>query len=159
MLSLLLATVITIDASANRHPISPLIYGTNFATAQQLEELNAPLNRRGGNATTRYNWQANATNHASDWYFESLAEESGAAGDDADRFVDESHAGGAEPMITIGMLGWVAKLGNNRQRLSSFSIGKYGAQSDRDWQWFPDAGNGLRSALAHRVDIGGALCF
>jgi hypothetical protein len=146
MLLLLALTVVTIDANANRHPISPLIYGTNFATAQQLSELHAPLNRRGGNATTRYNWQANASNHASDWYFESLAEESGIAGDDADRFVDESHAGGAEPMITIGMLGWVARLGNNRQRLSSFSIGKYGAQTDRDWQWFPDAGNGTRSA-------------
>ena len=146
MLSFILATVITIDADANRHPISPLIYGTNFATSQQLQELNAPLNRRGGNATTRYNWQSNATNHASDWYFESLAEASGVAGDDADRFVDDSHAGGAEPMITIGMLGWVAKLGNNRQRLSSFSIARYGAQTDRDWQWFPDAGNGMRAS-------------
>lgn len=146
MIALLLATVVTIDANADRHPISPLIYGTNFATAEQLEELNAPLNRRGGNATTRYNWQANATNHASDWYFESLAEESGTAGDDADRFVEASHAGGAEPMITIGMLGWVAKLGNDRQRLSSFSISKYGSQSGRDWQWFPDAGNGVRAS-------------
>jgi len=151
MLSLLLATVVTIDASADRHPISPLIYGVNFATSEQLDALNAPLNRRGGNATTRYNWQANATNHASDWYFESLEEESGLAGDDADRFVEASHAGGAEPMITIGMLGWVARLGNNRQRLASFSVGKYGAQSDRDWQWFPDAGNGVRASDGKRV--------
>jgi hypothetical protein len=138
--------VVNVDAAANRQPISPLIYGTAFATTQQLDELNAPLNRSGGNTATRYNWQANAANHAADWYFESLAEESAIAGDDADRFVDGTRAAGAEPMITIPMIGWAAKLGNNRQRLSSFSIVKYGAQNDRDWQWFPDAGNGMRAS-------------
>ncbi len=41
------------------------------------------------------------------------------------------------------MAGWVAKLGTNRGKLASYSIAKYGAQTDRDWQWFPDAGNGI----------------
>jgi len=41
------------------------------------------------------------------------------------------------------MLGWVPKLGPGRARLSSFSIPKYGLQSDHDWQWFPNAGNGV----------------
>jgi Glycoside hydrolase family 44 len=139
-------TVITIDAGANRHPISPQIYGVAFATAQQLDELNAPLNRRGGNATTRYNWLENATNHASDWYFESLPEISPTMGADADELVDASRAGGAAPMIAVGMIGWVARLGNHRQQLASFSIAKYGAQTDHDWQWFPDAGNGMRAS-------------
>ncbi len=43
---------ITVDAQRNRRPISPLIYGTCFASSNQLKELNAPLNRWGGNATT-----------------------------------------------------------------------------------------------------------
>src|SRR5580700_6139135 len=60
-------TTITVDANANRHPISPLIYGVAFGTTAQLTDLNAPLNRSGGNATTRYNWQLNASNHANDW--------------------------------------------------------------------------------------------
>ena len=41
---------IAIDAAANRHPISPLIYGLSFATTQTLRALRAPINRSGGNA-------------------------------------------------------------------------------------------------------------
>ncbi len=43
------------------------------------------------------------------------------------------------------MIDWVAKLGVNRSKLASFSIAKYGAQTGNDWQWFPDAGNGIRT--------------
>src|SRR3990172_6253456 len=50
---------------------------------------------------------------------------------------------GARAMITIPMLDWVAKLGANRNKLASFSQAKYGAQTGNDWQWFPDAGNGI----------------
>ena len=55
---------ITVDVLANRHPISPYIYGVAFASVEQLAALNSPLNRSGGNAETRYNWQLNAHNHA-----------------------------------------------------------------------------------------------
>jgi len=41
-------------------------YGVAFASAADLTDLNAPLNRSGGNGTTRYNWQINASNHAMD---------------------------------------------------------------------------------------------
>jgi hypothetical protein len=60
---------INIDAAANRHAIYPNIYGVAFATPAQLADLNSPLNRSGGNATTRYNWECNCSNHASDWYW------------------------------------------------------------------------------------------
>jgi hypothetical protein len=46
-------------------------------------------------------------------------------------------------MLTIPMLDWVARIGNNRSKLASFSIAKYGAQTGNDWQWYPDAGNGI----------------
>ena len=49
------------------------------------------------------------------------------------------------------MIGWVPKLGPNRARLSSFSIAKYGAQTDRDAQWFPDAGNGVSAATGQPI--------
>ena len=49
-------------------------------------------------------------------------------------------------MLTIPTVGWVAKLGPNRGKLAGFSIAKYGAQKENDWQWFPDAGNGVRSS-------------
>jgi len=51
------AVTINVDANANRHPINPNVYGVAHATTAQLNELNSPLNREGGNNTTRYNWQ------------------------------------------------------------------------------------------------------
>lgn len=140
------ATAITVDAGANLHPISPLIYGVAFASADQLNQLNAPLNRSGGNSETRYNWQLNAHNRAGDWYFESLPDSSATPGGEADQFVLDSRNGGAEPMLTLPMIGWVAKLGPGRGRLASFSIARYGAQTGRDAQWFPDAGNGISAS-------------
>jgi hypothetical protein len=134
---------INIDASANRHPINPLIYGVNFASASELSDLNCPLNRQGGNTTTRYNWKLNADNRGADWYFQSIAYSNTMQGGEGDDFISRTRASGAEPMLTIPMAGWVAKVGANRSKLASFSIAKYGAQTDKDWQWFPDAGNGI----------------
>ncbi len=134
---------ITVDVNSDRRPISPDIYGVAFGDATTLADLNVPLNRSGGNNTSRYNWQLNADNRAFDWYFESLAYGSSVAGEVGDTFIAQSRSAGAEPMLTIPMVGWVAKLGPGRARLSSFSIAKYGAQTDNDWQWFPDAGNGV----------------
>src|SRR5262244_1528371 len=71
------SVAINIDAAANRHSINPNIYGVAFASAAQLSDLNAPLNRSGGNATSQYNWQCNCDNRGSDWYFESLESQPG----------------------------------------------------------------------------------
>jgi len=140
------AVTINVDVSTNRRPINPLIYGVAHATDAELAVLNTPLHRFGGNHTSRYNWQINAFNRASDWYFESVGEPSAVAGDSADAFVARSQAAGAQPMLTIPVLDWVARLGNSRSRLASFSIAKYGSQTGNDAQWFPDAGNGIRTA-------------
>ena len=43
-------------------------------TPSSLADLNAPLNRQGGNNTSRYNWQLNADNRASDYFFESIGD-------------------------------------------------------------------------------------
>jgi len=142
---------IQIDAAADRHAISPLIYGVAFASSNDLKALNLPLNRSGGNSTTRYNWQTNASNHANDWYFESLSESGSGPGASVDGFISDSKNGGAQAMITVPIIGWVAKLGPNSQRLSSYSIAKYGAQTDSDWQWFADAGNGVRSSDGQEI--------
>ena len=138
---------VSVDASADRHPISPLVYGVAYGDPAALADLNAPLNRLGGNNTSRYNWQSNADNRGSDWYFESIAFAS-TAGEVGDTFVSTSKAGGAVPMLTIPMVGWVAKVGSGRSKLSSFSIAKYGVQTGNDWQWFADAGNGIRQGGA-----------
>jgi hypothetical protein len=139
------AVTVSVDAGANRHPINPGVYGVAHATTAQLQDLNAPLNRYGGNNTSRYNWQLNADNRGADWYFESIPESSATPGQRGDDFVINTRAGNAAPMVTIPMIEYVAKLGANRSKLASFDSRVYGAQDDCDWQWFPQACNGMRS--------------
>ena len=135
---------VAIDAAANQHPINPQVYGVAFASAADLAALNAPLNRMGGNSMTTYNWTINAQNLAADWYFESYPQQSGVAGEEADTFVSDTKSAGAQPMLTVPLIGWVANLGNNRAILPSFSVTKYGAQCATD-PYFPDAGNGVKT--------------
>ena len=137
------AVTINVDAATGRHAINPNIYGTAHASTAILQDLNIPLNRNGGNNTTRYNWQLNADNRGNDWYFESIADSSATAGERGDTFISNTKAANAQAMLTIPLIGWVAKVGNNRSKLCSFSINKYGAQTGNDWQWFADAGNGV----------------
>ena len=138
-------TAIQVDASLNRRAIDSRIYGVNWATTAQLQALNAPVHRWGGNSVTRYNWQLNADNKGSDWYFESIPGNSSVAGADADDFVSQSFAGGAQPMMTIPLIGWTAKIGSGRTKLAGFSAAKYGTQQDCDWSWYPDACNGVKA--------------
>ena len=140
------AVTIAIDVAANRHPIDPNIYGVAHASTSQLAELNTPLNRNGGNNTTRYNWQLNADNRGSDWYFESIADSSTVAGERGDTFITNARAANAQAMLTVPTIDWVAKVGSGRSKLAGFSIAKYGPQTGNDWQWFPDAGNGVRTS-------------
>jgi serine/threonine protein kinase len=134
---------INIDTKAERHPISPLIYGVSQASYAALSDLNSPLNRSGGEPASRYNWQLNAENQVAHSYFESIPYPSPVAGEAADTFIANTKAAGAQPMITIPTIGWVARLGKNRSRLASFSRSKYGPQAESNSR-FRDAGNGIR---------------
>jgi hypothetical protein len=135
---------VLVDAAADRHAISPRVYGTAYGDMPSLLDLNAPLNRLGGNPTSRYNWQANIDNRGMDFYFESIPYPSATAGELGDTFVSATRAGGAQALLTIPMIGWVARPGPGRSKLASFSILKYGPQTGNDWQYLPDAGNGIR---------------
>jgi len=145
------AANITVDVNANRRAINPNVYGLAYASTTQLQDLNVPVNRYGGNNTTRYNWQINADNRGQDWYFESIGDTSSVAGERGNTFIANTRAGGAQAMITIPIIGWVAKLGSNRSKLAGFSQAKYGAQTGNDWQWFPDAGNGIKQSTGQPV--------
>src|SRR6185436_4493816 len=145
------AATIAVDANASRRAINPNIYGVAHASTAQLSDLNVPLNRYGGNNTSRYNWQINGDNRGQDWYFESIGDSSSVAGERGTTFINSTRAGGAQPMITLPIIGWVAKLGSNRSKLAGFSQAKYGAQTGNDWQWFPDAGNGIRQSTGQPV--------
>ncbi len=145
------AVTVAVDANAGKHPIPATIYGVAFASPTQLGDLNAPLNRYGGNASSSYNWQQNASNRGFDWYFESIPESSATQGELGDTFITNSRAGGAEPMLTVPMLDWVARLGGSRAKLAGFSQSKYGAQTGNDAQWFADAGNGVLKSTGKDV--------
>ena len=135
---------ITIDLSAPMHPIDPAIYGVSFATAEVLRDLNLPLNRSGGNSASTYNWREDARGTGADFYFESVPVTDAITDQFGHGFVAASRRGGAEPMITVPMIGWAAKLGPDRTKLAAFSIARYGAQKAADHVFFPDAGNGIR---------------
>jgi hypothetical protein len=134
---------ISVDATSGLHAIAPTIYGTAFASTSALLDLNLPLNRSGGNATTTYNWQQNVSNRASDWYFESIPE-AGGAGASADTFVRQSFNGGADPMLTVPTIDWVARTDAQRHNLPSFSVARYGPQQAHD-PYNSDAGNGVHT--------------
>jgi len=135
-----------VDATADQHPISPTIYGTNGTTEPVATALRLPLTRWGGNSTTRYNWKISARNAAADWYFEDLAEDAvdPAAlpdGSASDMFVEANRRTGADSLITIPLIGWTPK---TRERTCGFSVAKYGAQQSTD-QYAPDCGNGVHT--------------
>jgi hypothetical protein len=133
---------IGVDAGANRNPISPLIYGVAFATSNELSDLNFTMNRSGGNEESTYNWEINAHGKGADYYFESYPDASATPGESADSVVANSKAAGAQPLITIPMIGWGPKLGPDRAILPSYAISKYGPQTGFD-PYFTNAGNGV----------------
>jgi hypothetical protein len=141
---------IAVDASANRHAISPLIYGVNFGDGVQAAALRWPARRWGGNSTTRYSWQDDIANHASDWFFYNIESQPDPGtlpdGSTADLFVDATKAAGGETVLTVPLIGWTP---TDRVRRWGFSVSKYGAQQQTECTvtgyppWCqPDAGNG-----------------
>jgi len=134
-----------IDAGADRHPISPYAYGMNGADPSIATLMRVPLNRWGGNSTTRYNWRNATRNAAADWFFENLPEEATdpatlPAGSASDLFVDANRRTGTESLLTIPLIGWTPKA---RERTCGFSVAKYGPQQSTD-PFAPDCGNGVR---------------
>jgi Glycoside hydrolase family 44 len=145
------AVTVQISGAMNRHAISPQIYGVAFATSNELADLNFTLNRSGGNNETRDNWQINAHNLDFDWYFESYPDsDSTVPGNTMDAFVAGSKSGGAQPMVTISMIGWMPFLGPGRAIQWSYSTNKYGPQKSSDPNR-TDAGDGLSSTNGNQA--------
>jgi hypothetical protein len=130
---------LSVDATADQHPISPDIYGLNFADPSLAEELRLPVDRWGGNNTSRYNWQNNTRNTGSDWYFENIVE---APADSVDSFVTSNAAHGTRSLVTVPLIGSVAK---NSPASHPFACGyprtRFPSQQDFD-SWDANCGNG-----------------
>jgi hypothetical protein len=138
---------VAVDAAANRHPISPLIYGVHFADTPTLLDLNATINRYGGNSAGRYNWNLNVDNRGADYFFESIPYGSAVHGELGDTFISTTKAGGGEPFLTMPMVGWVAKTDIARNTLCSFSVALYGPQTGANG----DCGNGISQATLMKI--------
>jgi hypothetical protein len=141
---------LTVNVALDRKPISPYLYGMNFADEALADELDLPVRRWGGNATTRYNWQNDTYNTASDYFFQNIPNPNSNVGalpngSASDKFVEANNGSGADTLMTIPMIGWVAKRRTNGHPYDcGFSIVKYGAQPSFD-PWDPDCGNGIRA--------------
>ena len=106
---------LSIDAGANQHAISPLIYGMNFANAALAQDLRLPVDRWGGNSTTRYNWRNDTSNHASDWFFENIPNQNANVaalpnGSSSDTFVEQGRQAPRGDLEEPCAARWYAKM-------------------------------------------------
>jgi hypothetical protein len=128
--ALVLAAHVSVDVTANRHLISEGIYGVTFASDAQLTRLGLSLRRFGGNAYSRYNFQAQTTNEGGDnvWFRNRVLSDGGP--DFADNFLDVTRDAGLDVMLELPLLGFVAKPGSATSPpwTCGFSVAKYGAQ-------------------------------
>ena len=134
VLPLQAATIaVQVDLQADRRPISPLIFGVSGSP--DLSRLAYPLVRWGGNSTTRYNWQADIHNTASDWFFMNIPDGNGtAAGSTVEALVASTLDAGSHPLLTLSTIGWTPM--PVQQKRWSFSVAKYGPQLLTECSYF-----------------------
>jgi glycosyl hydrolase family 44 len=144
---------LNVDAGADNHPISPFIYGQNFAPS-------GPVDRWGGNATDRYNWKVDGWNTGADYYFENIpgcaqwnACGSWTASDRGyRRFVDADRAIGVKTLINLPLVGWVAKSARVDHPFDcSYPRTSFPNQDSFDY-WDPNCGNGQLNGTPYTAD-------
>jgi hypothetical protein len=103
------AVTVTVNPSST-HPISPYIYGINFASKIDGVPTALTLDRTGGNRWTAYNWETNASNAGSDYQYQNdnYLGGSAEAGASVSALIAEDQKSGMESLITVQMQGLVA---------------------------------------------------
>ena len=132
---------VSINARANRHLISPYIYGINSLTESDVTALSPGLVRFGGNEASDYNWKLHTYNTGSDWWFNSYS----LGNIDSVQFTSFTKSSGSQMLTTMPMLDWVAKSSGY-----SFSVQKYGPQCASQ-PGNPDEGNGYETDCQTQV--------
>ncbi|MGA2752479.1 MAG: glycoside hydrolase family 44 protein [Terracidiphilus sp.] len=120
------------NSSENPHTISPYVYGMNGYVLDSASEkiANPGIVRWGGDDTSRYNYQYNMTNSASDYDFENFSGGGGqfpnATGStNFTQFVQSADAAGSAALGTVPVLGWVS---NNTQYACGFPESQFPGQ-------------------------------
>ncbi len=148
------AVTVTLDVLANRHTISPYVYGFAYPnSATDITDTGATEVRWGGDATSTYNWQLETYSSAADYYFEDYAASGFNNGSDASstQFITDVKKAGGTPLMTMEMLPWVAQSpetsvtqGGTDNYHWSYSVASFGAQCSVD-PYNIDAGDGLKT--------------
>ena len=146
---------VSVDASADVHAFSPLIFGVAYGDDARAAAVGYPLRRWGGNSTTRYNWKVDVHSTAADWYFENIPGASDRThvpplGNAADAFVAATRGYGADVLLTIPTIGWTPRADSPLAHpyFAGFSVARYGVQEPPNpWTaatdpWDSDAGSG-----------------
>ncbi len=135
-----------VNVQLDRHAISPDIYGMNSygVDAAFARSLHIPVQRWGGDGTTRYNWLVDSSNAGADWYFTGgNGQEKPTPGASADAFVRNDQQVGSKSILTLPIIGYV----NATSAWNcSFPVSKYGEQQAVNPYVHPqgqDCGNGL----------------
>ncbi len=137
------ATEVSVDCSANRKAISPLIYGNAFNPLTESSQtaqftMGATTRRWGGDWSTRFNWEhGNAWNPGFNWYWGNQPVVN--QGNAWQAFFEKNASARMTSTVTVPLLGWVAK----DTKSYSFSVAKFGAQ-EKISPDNADAGNGVR---------------
>ena len=144
---------LVVDVTKGRHRISPLIYGVNFADKRFAKSVDLPVNRWGGNSTETYNWQVRGSNHGQDWYFTNFADcwsdafdycQRGQDFSAADAQVQQDRSTHTATLLTLPLLGWVAKAVSYAGDHPCSYPASYNPQDDHD-PYHSVCGNGRRS--------------
>lgn len=115
------AATVTIHAdTAKQHAISPWIYGVNFLQQWPSTLRNLTMNRMGGNRWTCYNWENNASNAGSDWYYnnDNYLSSSTVPAEAVRSVVAGDRTRGNGSLITVQLQGYVAADENGQVSLS-----------------------------------------
>jgi|GEM_PF-4739236 len=109
-----------VDSTKARLNVSPYIYGVNETVAFRLKGTplypHASFYRLGGNRTTTYNWENNASNAGMDWgpnISDSYFGSSTTAGQAVSNFINSAFAKNAATLVTVPIVPYVAANKNN----------------------------------------------
>lgn len=118
---------LTVDAGSPTHAISPEIYGMNgyVLDSATIAKANPSIIRWGGDNTSRYNYVANTTNSAADYYFESFSGSGGQWPDGSfNDMVTAASTAKAEVVGNAPVIGWITT-SNTSSTACSFQKSTY----------------------------------
>jgi hypothetical protein len=100
---------ITIDPAKTK-TISPWIYGTNSYSSNTTPQPHFTFDRAGGNRWTAYNWETNASNAGSDYFYQNdnYLSASNVPAEAARSFIAGDQGAGLASLVTFQLQGYVS---------------------------------------------------